>query len=81
MIPSSRCFVSPQVRQALIDMEAMFELKELQPKVTDRPNAQPLHLPKHGYAPDLPLHSHSASTQAACIPASSTFINLHFPEK
>lgn len=48
MIPSSRCFVSPQVRQALIDMEAMFELKELQPKVTDRPNAQPLHLPKHG---------------------------------
>lgn len=40
--------VSPQVRQALIDMEAMFELKELQPKVTDRPNAQPLHLPKHG---------------------------------
>jgi ABC-type transport system involved in Fe-S cluster assembly fused permease/ATPase subunit len=37
-----------QVRQALIDMEAMFELKDIQPKVTNSPHAQPLHLSKHG---------------------------------
>lgn len=36
------CGGGEQVRQALIDMEAMFELRGLQPKIRDRPGARPL---------------------------------------
>ena len=31
-----------QVRQALVDMEAMFELKDVQPKVVEKAHAAPL---------------------------------------
>eukprot|EP00624_Nannochloropsis_granulata_P007638 evm.model.NODE_8867_length_8510_cov_34.368744.2 len=58
-----------EVRQALIDMEAMFDLKDIQPKITSKPDASPLFLPST---------TSSSSLQSAGKQDGILFDNVHF---
>jgi len=63
-----------EVRQALVDMEAMFDLNDLQPKITSKPNAAPLFLPS-----SLPSSSSSSSSpQSTGQQDGILFDNVHF---
>lgn len=58
-----------EVRQALVDMEAMFDLKDIQPKITSKPGASPLFLPST---------TSSSSPQSTGKQDGILFDNVHF---